>query len=109
MQISDTNFDTEVAAHPGIVLVDFWASWCPPCKMMAPMVERLARECQDQAKIVTVNIDQNSATASRFLIASVPTFVVFRNGQEVLRRSGAQTEGQLLRMLKFSKAERQAA
>ena len=82
--LNDDNFDQEVTSFDGVVLVDFFATWCGPCKIMAPMIEELAKEYQGQkVNIAKLDIDQSRAIVQKFNIMSVPTFKFFKKGQEV--------------------------
>lgn len=87
--LSDATFQRAVAG-PGPVLVDFWAPWCGPCRMVAPAVEQLARDFQGRAVVAKLNIDENPQTAQRFNVMSIPTLLIFRNGQVVDQIVGAQ-------------------
>jgi len=109
MQITDESFADHVLKSERPVLVDFWASWCPPCKMMQPVVDRLHAELTGTAEIVSINIDQNPQTAAEYRISGVPTFVSFNNGQEVARKTGALTENQLRKMIDGATEQNQAA
>jgi len=80
LEFTDDNFDTEVLKAEGAVLVDFWAPWCGPCRQIAPVIEELAKE-NPGVKIGKVNIDDNPGAAERFGVNSIPTLMVFRNGQ----------------------------
>jgi thioredoxin 2 len=81
------------------VLVDFWAEWCGPCRMVAPVLEDLARDKAGQIKIVKLNVDQNPATAGQFNIQSIPTMILFKNGQPVETLVGAMSKNALLEKL----------
>ncbi|MDO9535029.1 MAG: thioredoxin [Bacillota bacterium] len=81
--ISDKDFDGEVLGSSEPVLVDFWAPWCGPCKMVAPVLEELAGDYEGRLKVVKVNVDENAGTASRYSIMSIPTMMLFKNGDAV--------------------------
>ena len=87
LELTTSNFDTEVTEYNGKVLVDFWASWCPPCKMLAPVVDEVAEEVTD-VKVCKINVDEQPALAMKFKVASIPTLIVFDNGEEVNRSLG---------------------
>ncbi len=90
---TDANFQTDVLASPVPVVVDFWAEWCGPCQMMAPVVEEVANELADKpVKIGKMNVDQNQATASQFGIMSIPTFLIFKGGTVVDQMVGSMTK-----------------
>ncbi|MFC1808240.1 thioredoxin [Candidatus Omnitrophota bacterium] len=97
--ITDKTFKQEVLESDTPVLVDFWASWCPPCKMTEPVVKELAQELCDVMKIVKINTDQNPKSAVDYNIMGVPTFIFFRDGKEIERRVGAQSKQQLMDMI----------
>lgn len=89
LEFTDDNFDSEVLTSPVPVLVDFWAPWCGPCRAIAPVVEQLAQQYMGMIKIGKVNVDESPITGQRFGVMSIPTFIVFKGGQEVDRRVGA--------------------
>jgi len=81
VEINDKNFDQEVAQ--GVTLVDFWAPWCGPCRMMAPVIEKLAEEFAGRAKIAKINVDENPAAATRYRVQGIPTLLIFKDGKPV--------------------------
>ncbi len=89
LTVTDQSFDREVLAGQQPVLVDLWAAWCGPCRMIAPLVHELAAEYAGRAKVMKLNVDENPNTAARFGIASIPTLLIFKNGQLVDRVVGA--------------------
>ncbi|HTX33237.1 MAG TPA: thioredoxin [Solirubrobacteraceae bacterium] len=80
-EVTDSNFQAEVIESAVPVLVDFWAPWCGPCRMVAPVVEELAEEKGEALKVVKLNIDENQNTAMQFNVLSIPTLILFRNGE----------------------------
>jgi len=98
--LTDATFDETVAASSEPVLVDFWAEWCGPCKMIAPMLEEIAGEQAGKLKIAKLNVDDNPAAALRFDVMSIPTLIVFKDGEPVKRLVGAKPKGALLEELR---------
>ncbi|MEK3890462.1 thioredoxin [Bacillus sp. FSL K6-3431] len=94
---TDLDFATEIGE--GVVLVDFWAPWCGPCKMIAPVLEELDAELGEKAKIVKVDVDDNQETAGQYGIMSIPTLVVFKDGEQVDKAVGFQSKDQLAELL----------
>ena len=94
-KVSDANFDAEVLKATGPVVVDFWAEWCGPCRMIAPALEEIAGAMGDKVKIVKLNVDENPAVASKYGIMSIPTLMIFKNGEMVARQVGAAPKQKL--------------
>ena len=93
--VSDTTFDSEVLKATGPVVVDFWAEWCGPCRMIAPALEEIAGTLNGKVKIVKLNVDENPQTAAKYGIQSIPTLMIFKNGQMASRQIGAAPKQKL--------------
>jgi len=100
LRLTDVNFKPEVLVADVPVLVDFWASWCPPCKMVEPVIAELATEYDGRLKVGKLNVDQNPRVAAHYHILGVPTFIVFSAGEPGERRVGAQSKAQLKDVLR---------
>ena len=94
-QVTDNNFEDEVLSSTKPVLVDFWAEWCGPCKMIGPILEELALEMDDKIKIVKVDVDDNNQTAMNYAIRSIPTLIIIKDSTVVAQHIGAASKGQL--------------
>jgi thioredoxin len=94
-KVSDANFEAEVLKANGPVVVDFWAEWCGPCRMIAPALEEIAGAMGEKVKIVKLNVDENPATASKYGIMSIPTLMIFKNGELSSRQVGAAPKQKL--------------
>lgn len=97
--VTDATFDQEVLASDKPVIVDFWAEWCGPCHAVSPVLERIAEERPDELKLVKVNIDEQPELAQRFGIASIPTMILFEDGEPKKAAIGAQPKTSLERQL----------
>jgi thioredoxin 1 len=94
-EVTDNNFQAEVIESDTPVLVDFWAPWCGPCRMVAPVVEEIAKERGEDLKVVKLNIDENQATAMQFNVMSIPTLILFRHGAPAKTVIGAYPKKRL--------------
>ena len=105
MNIDEASFESEVRQNEGLVLVDFWAPWCGPCKLIAPVLEELAGEYGEQIKITKVNVDENQGLAGQYGIRSIPSLLFFKGGQVVDQVIGAQPKQKLEEKIKSLQAD----
>jgi len=99
VQLTDDGFEADVLNASGLVLVDFWAEWCGPCKMIAPILDDIANEYEGKLTIGKLNIDQNSATAPKYGVRGIPTLLLFKDGDVVDTKVGALSKTQLKEFL----------
>jgi len=97
--VNDSNFDQEVLMSDLPVLVDFWASWCAPCQMLAPIIEELAGEYVGKVKICKLNVDENQSTAARYGVRGIPTIIVFKKGGIAAQSVGVQPKKNIKEMI----------
>lgn len=99
LTITKSNFESEILNSSKIALVDFWAPWCMPCRMIAPIIEELAEEMKDKAVVGKVNVDEEGELAMKYGVSSIPTLIVFKNGAEYKRVIGVQSKAALVHLL----------
>jgi thioredoxin 2 len=104
MTVTDATFAAEVERSPLPVLVDAWAPWCGPCRLIAPVIEELAVELAGRVRVAKLNVDENPATATRFNLRSIPTLLVLQRGREVDRIVGVQPKSEISRRLERAMA-----
>ena len=104
VELTDTNFQTEVLSADQPVLVDFWAPWCGPCRKIAPMIDELATEYAGKAKVGKVNVDDAQSSAMQYGIEAIPTLIIFSKGQPVQRFQGIPTKARVQEALDAAKA-----
>lgn len=97
--VSDASFDSDVLKSDAPVLVDYWAEWCGPCKMIAPILDEVARDYGERLQIAKVNVDENQGTAAKYGIRGIPTLMLFKQGQLVATKVGALSKSQLTAFL----------
>jgi len=93
--INDSNFEQEVLKYNGPVMVDFWATWCGPCRMLGPVVEELAKEYEGKVKVCKLNTDEGPETSTKYRISSIPTIIFFKNGEVMGQAVGLQSKAAL--------------
>ena len=96
LHLSDSNFDEEIKASDEPVLVDFWAEWCGPCKMIGPTLEEISKDFAGRLKVAKLNVDDAQSTAQRFEVMSIPTLILFKDGEPAARLIGAKPKAALL-------------
>jgi thioredoxin 1 len=98
-EVSDTTFEGDILKSDKPVLVDFWAPWCGPCRSVAPIVDDLANQYKDKLKVAKINVDESSEVAMKYQVTSIPTFIVFKNGQVADRVLGALPRSEFVKFI----------
>ena len=99
ISLNEKNFEEEVLKSDKTVLIDFWASWCGPCKMMSPVIDAIAEEMGEKIKVCKINIDEEQNLAVKYNVMSIPTFIVLKNGKEISRSVGVQDKAEIIGMI----------
>ena len=98
-EVTDANFEQEILESPLPALVDFWAAWCGPCRIIAPIVEEIAEEYKDRARVANMNVDDNASTPARYGVRGIPALLLFKNGELVDQIIGAVPKAQVVSLL----------
>ena len=99
LHVSDSEFDETVLKANGPVLVDYWAEWCGPCKMIAPLLDQVAKEYEGKLTVVKINIDENQKTPAHYGVRGIPTLMVFKDGEIEGTKVGAMAKGDLIKLI----------
>jgi thioredoxin 1 len=99
IELNKDNFEKEVMEAEVPVLIDFWANWCGPCRMMSPVIDKIAEEMGDKVKVCKVNVDENHELAEKYEIMTIPAFIIVKNGAETGRTIGVQPKEDILKLI----------
>ncbi|KKP70028.1 thioredoxin [candidate division CPR3 bacterium GWF2_35_18] len=99
--VTDQNFEQEISNYKGVALVDFWAPWCGPCQTMGPIIEELGKDMDGKAKVAKLNVDENPVQSEKYGVMSIPTMIIFKDGQESERLVGIQQKDTLKSKLEY--------
>ena len=97
--VNNENFESEILQSRMPVLLDFWASWCGPCKMMAPVIDEIAESMGDSIKVGKINVDENQELTEKYEVMSIPTFIIIKDGKEVARTIGVQPKEEIVKLI----------